>query len=74
VPAGEIERLIAHSYDLVCAGLTRREKAELAAMGRGAADPDSLPPNPEKDAREAKLAAALRQNLKRRKAAQRGQP
>jgi hypothetical protein len=32
------------------------------------------PPKAAKDAREAKLAAALRQNLKRRKAAQRGKP
>jgi predicted DNA-binding protein (MmcQ/YjbR family) len=29
VPAAEIERLIAHSYDLACAGLTRRQRAEL---------------------------------------------
>jgi predicted DNA-binding protein (MmcQ/YjbR family) len=29
VPAEEIERLIAHSYDLVRAGLTRRQRAEL---------------------------------------------
>jgi hypothetical protein len=34
---------------------------------------DSPPPKPPKDAREAKLADALRQNLKRRKAAQRSQ-
>ena len=32
VPAAEIERLAAHSYDLVCAGLTRKQKAELAAL------------------------------------------
>jgi predicted DNA-binding protein (MmcQ/YjbR family) len=32
VPDEEIERLIAHSYDLVRAGLTRRQKAELEAM------------------------------------------
>jgi predicted DNA-binding protein (MmcQ/YjbR family) len=31
VPAEEIERLAAHSYDLVCAGLTRKQKAELAS-------------------------------------------
>lgn len=31
VPAEEVERLVAHSYDLVCAGLTRKQKAELAA-------------------------------------------
>jgi predicted DNA-binding protein (MmcQ/YjbR family) len=31
VPAKEVERLVAHSYDLVCAGLTRKQKAELAA-------------------------------------------
>ena len=27
----EIERLVGHSYDLVCAKLTRKQKAELAA-------------------------------------------
>jgi predicted DNA-binding protein (MmcQ/YjbR family) len=32
VPAAEIERLAAHSYDLVCAGLTRKQKVELAAL------------------------------------------
>ena len=32
VPAGEIERLAAHSYDLVAGGLTRKQKAELAAL------------------------------------------
>ncbi len=32
VPAEEIERLAAHSYDLVCSGLTRKQKAELAAL------------------------------------------
>lgn len=32
VPAEEIERLAAHSYDLVCAGLTRKQRAELAAL------------------------------------------
>ena len=32
VPAGEIVGLIERSYDLVCAGLTRKQKAELAAM------------------------------------------
>ncbi|HVM99991.1 MAG TPA: MmcQ/YjbR family DNA-binding protein [Caulobacteraceae bacterium] len=31
VPAGEIERLAAQSYDLVRAGLTRKQAAELAA-------------------------------------------
>jgi len=31
VPDGEIERLIDHSYDLVCAGLTSKRRAELAA-------------------------------------------
>jgi predicted DNA-binding protein (MmcQ/YjbR family) len=31
VPAEEIERLASSSYDLVCAGLTRKQKAELAA-------------------------------------------
>ena len=30
VPTEEIERLCAGSYDLVCAGLTRKQKAELA--------------------------------------------
>jgi predicted DNA-binding protein (MmcQ/YjbR family) len=32
VPADEIERLAAHSYELVCADLTRKQKAELAAL------------------------------------------
>lgn len=32
VPADEIERLAAQSYDLVCAKLTRKQKAELAAL------------------------------------------
>lgn len=29
VPAGEIEDLAAHSYDLVCAGLTKKQRAAL---------------------------------------------
>jgi predicted DNA-binding protein (MmcQ/YjbR family) len=33
VPVDEIERLVAQSYDLVCAKLTRRQKAELQARG-----------------------------------------
>jgi predicted DNA-binding protein (MmcQ/YjbR family) len=32
VPAEEIERLAAQSYELVCAGLTRKQRAELAAL------------------------------------------
>jgi len=32
VPLKEIRRLIGHSYDLVCAGLTRKQKADLAAL------------------------------------------
>ena len=32
VPAQEVERLAAHSYDLVCAKLTRKQKAELEAL------------------------------------------
>jgi predicted DNA-binding protein (MmcQ/YjbR family) len=32
VPADEVERLMGHSYELVCAGLTRKQKAELAAL------------------------------------------
>jgi predicted DNA-binding protein (MmcQ/YjbR family) len=32
VPADEIDRLAAQSYDLVCAGLTRKQKAELATL------------------------------------------
>ena len=32
VPAEEVERLAAHSYEQVCAGLTRKQKAELAAL------------------------------------------
>ena len=33
VPADEIGRLVDQSYDLVCATLTRRQRAELAAPG-----------------------------------------
>ena len=33
VPLAEIERLAAHSYDLVRAKLTRKQKAELEAAG-----------------------------------------
>lgn len=32
VPPAEVERLAAHSYDLVCASLTRKQKAELANL------------------------------------------
>jgi predicted DNA-binding protein (MmcQ/YjbR family) len=32
VPAEEIERLAAHSYELVCAKLTRKQRAELEAL------------------------------------------
>jgi predicted DNA-binding protein (MmcQ/YjbR family) len=32
VPASEIRRLVDHSYEQVCAGLTRKQKAELAAL------------------------------------------
>lgn len=32
VPAEEVARLVGHSYDLVCAGLTRKQQAELAAL------------------------------------------
>ena len=32
VPAEEIERLVAHAYDLVRAKLTRKQKAELEAL------------------------------------------
>jgi predicted DNA-binding protein (MmcQ/YjbR family) len=32
VPAKEVKRLIVHSYDLVCAKLTRKQKAELEAL------------------------------------------
>jgi predicted DNA-binding protein (MmcQ/YjbR family) len=32
VPAKEIERLVAGSYDLVCASLSRKQKAELAQV------------------------------------------
>jgi predicted DNA-binding protein (MmcQ/YjbR family) len=32
VPPAEVERLAAHSYDLVCASLTRQQKAELANL------------------------------------------
>jgi predicted DNA-binding protein (MmcQ/YjbR family) len=32
VPADEVERLVAHSYELVRAKLTRKQKAELEAL------------------------------------------
>jgi len=32
VPAAEIKHLIQRSYELVCAGLTRKQQAELAAL------------------------------------------
>jgi predicted DNA-binding protein (MmcQ/YjbR family) len=32
VPPEEVERLAAHSYDLIRAGLTRKERAELEAL------------------------------------------
>ncbi len=32
VPQDEIERLVGHSYALVCEGLTRKQKAELEAL------------------------------------------
>lgn len=32
VPPEEVERLVASSYALVCSGLTRKQKAELAAL------------------------------------------
>ena len=32
VPAKEIQRLVGHSYELVCSGLTRKQKAALAAV------------------------------------------
>jgi predicted DNA-binding protein (MmcQ/YjbR family) len=32
VPPEEVERLVARSYALICAGLTRKQKAELAAL------------------------------------------
>jgi predicted DNA-binding protein (MmcQ/YjbR family) len=32
VPAKEIKRLVRHSYELVCAKLTRKQQAELAAQ------------------------------------------
>jgi predicted DNA-binding protein (MmcQ/YjbR family) len=34
VPAGEIERLATQSYDLVRAGLTRKQQADLAARSQ----------------------------------------
>jgi hypothetical protein len=38
-PMGEVERLAAGSYDLVCDGLTRKQKAELAGLsGQGGRD------------------------------------
>ena len=33
VPTEAIERLAGQSYDLVCAGLTRKQRVELAALG-----------------------------------------
>jgi len=32
VPPEALERLLANSYDLVCAGLTKKQKAELTAV------------------------------------------
>jgi predicted DNA-binding protein (MmcQ/YjbR family) len=32
VPPEEVERLVARSYELVCSGLTRKQKAGLAAL------------------------------------------
>jgi predicted DNA-binding protein (MmcQ/YjbR family) len=32
VPAREVKRLIAQSYDLVCAGLTRKQRDELKSL------------------------------------------
>ena len=32
VPRSEIERLVQHSYEQVCAGLTKKQKAELEAL------------------------------------------
>jgi predicted DNA-binding protein (MmcQ/YjbR family) len=32
VPPEEVVRLVARSYELVCAGLTRKQRAELAAL------------------------------------------
>jgi len=32
VPASEVRRLVDQSYDLVCAGLTRKQKTELAGL------------------------------------------
>jgi predicted DNA-binding protein (MmcQ/YjbR family) len=49
VPAKEIKRLVAHSYELVCAGLTRKQRALLAA---------SAPPR--RRARRATTAASRR--------------
>jgi predicted DNA-binding protein (MmcQ/YjbR family) len=34
VPTKEVRRLGKHSYDLVCSGLTGKQKAELAALPR----------------------------------------
>ncbi len=34
VPAKEVRRLVAHSYDLVCSGLTGKQKAGLAMLPR----------------------------------------
>ncbi len=34
VPSKEIRRLVGHSYDLVCSGLTGKQKAGLAALPR----------------------------------------
>lgn len=32
VPASEVRRLVDHSYEQVCAGLTRKQKADLEAL------------------------------------------
>ncbi|HJW39836.1 MAG TPA: MmcQ/YjbR family DNA-binding protein [Rhizomicrobium sp.] len=34
VPAAEIRRLASLSYDLVCAGLTKKQQAQIAALAR----------------------------------------
>lgn len=34
VPAKEIKRLVEHSYELICAGLTRKQQAQLAASAK----------------------------------------
>lgn len=45
VPSDEVARLVDYSYDQVCARLTRKQKAELAALGQPPPRPDDRAPD-----------------------------